>query len=304
MKNLQKFKKDIYSQFGEDGIIQEILNRISSNTDLNFWCCEFGAWDGLHLSNTARLIREEKYRAVLIEGDQKRIKDLECNFPENKVIKVCSFVSTTGDTSLDNILANTEIPLDFDFLSIDIDGMDYWILKSLIVYRPKVICIEFNPTIPNAVSFVQVNDHRIKHGSSAKAIECLGRDMGYGIVAATECNLFLVRNDFINFVLSNVPSLESLILLGNDPHYLFSGYDGSILSNKSEIRLGWHGTFPLATLEILPPYLRRYSGDYGALQHVLFRIFHFMHRENRTGLLLKKFLSRFTSRNASEERLL
>jgi len=298
MENLQKFKKNSYSQFGEDGIIQEILKRISTNVDLNLWCCEFGAWDGLHLSNTARLIKEDNYRAVLIEGDPKRIKDLTCNFPENQIIKVTSFVTTTGNTSLDNILSNTEIPLDFDFLSIDIDGMDYWILKSLISYRPKVICIEFNPTIPNAVSFVQANDQRIKHGSSAKAIESLGRDMDYGIVAATECNLFLVRNDFINFVLPILLPLESLIPLGNDPHYIFSGYDGSVLSNKSEIRLGWHGTFPLATLEILPSYLRRYSGDYGRLQHVLFRIFHFMHRENRTGLLLKKFLSRFISKDA------
>jgi hypothetical protein len=296
MENLQEFKKNSYSQFVEDGIIQEILKRISSNVSLNQWCCEFGAWDGLHLSNTARLIKEDNYRAVLIEGDQRRMEDLEFNFPSSQVIKIATFITTSGITSLDNILASTDIPKDFDFLSIDIDGMDYWIFKSLASYRPKVICIEFNPTIPNAVNFVQVNDQRVKHGSSAKAIESLGGEKDYGVVAATECNLFLVRNDLINFVLPHRPSLESIIPLGNDPQYLFSGYDGSVLSNKSEVRLGWHGTFSLEVLEILPPNLRKYSGDYGKMQHFMFRVFYFLHRQNRLRLLLKKFLSTFASK--------
>jgi hypothetical protein len=295
MKNLQEFKKNTYSQFGEDGIIQEILERISVNVSLNQWCCEFGAWDGLHLSNTARLIREEGFRAVLIEGDQSRLKDLEFNFPTTQVVKIASFVTATGITSLDNILSKTDIPIDFDFLSIDIDGMDYWIFKSLVNYKPKVICIEFNPTIPNAVDFVQVNDQRVKHGSSAKAIESLGRDKDYGVVAATECNLFLVRSDLINFVLPHPPSLESIVPFGNDPQYLFSGYDGSVLSNKSEVRLGWHGTFPLAALEILPRYLRRYSGDYGKFQHFMFRVFHFSHLQSKSKILAKKILSTFAS---------
>ena len=298
MEILGKFKEDSFSQSGEDGIIREILKRISSQSHLNSWCCEFGAWDGLHFSNTARLIKEDSYRAVLIEGDPARIKDLEFNFPQTEVIKVSSFVTTTGKTSLTNILEQSEIPLDFDFLSIDIDGMDYWILKSLVNFRPKLICIEFNPSIPNVVSFIQADDQNIKHGSSAKAIESLGRDMGYSVVAATERNLFLVRNDFVNTVSPTLPTLESLIPSGNDPQYLFFGYDGSVLSNKSDVQLLWHDTFPLATLEILPPYLKKYSGDYNYLQKKLFRAFHFTHRENKVAFLNKKILSRFKLRKS------
>jgi hypothetical protein len=42
-------KKNVYSQNGEDGIIDYILNKIP---DKDNWCCEFGAWDGKYLSNT------------------------------------------------------------------------------------------------------------------------------------------------------------------------------------------------------------------------------------------------------------
>lgn len=292
MEQLEKFKKNSFSQFGEDGLIREILKRISSKSDLNLWCCEFGAWDGLHLSNTARLIKEDNYRAVLIEGDPRRIKDLENNFPETHVIKISSFVTTTGETSLTNILVKTEIPADFDFLSIDIDGMDYWILKSLVNFRPKLICIEFNPSIPNVVDFIQVNDPSVKHGSSARAIQSLGKEMGYSVVAATECNLFLVRNDFLEIVSPTLPTLESLIPSGNDPQFIFSGYDGSVLSNKSNIRLIWHGSFPLTTIEILPSFLKKYSGDYNSFQRVLFRAFHFVRRANKVSFLQKKIISR------------
>ena len=112
---MEKFKVDVFSQNGEDGIIREILKRISSQSLLDLWCCEFGAWDGLHFSNTARLIKEDNYRAVLIEGDSRRIHDLELNFPQKDVVKISSFVTTTGKTSLTNILKETGIPKDFDF---------------------------------------------------------------------------------------------------------------------------------------------------------------------------------------------
>jgi hypothetical protein len=98
---ISEFKFNKFSQYGEDGVIKEILRRISAVSTLDQWCCEFGAWDGLHLSNTARLILEDDYKGVLIEGDPKRVEELGINFPGNKIQKICSFVTHSGDTSLD-----------------------------------------------------------------------------------------------------------------------------------------------------------------------------------------------------------
>ena len=49
---LEKYKKNFYSQSGEDGIINEILKRLDLYSRKNKWCCEFGAWDGKQSSNT------------------------------------------------------------------------------------------------------------------------------------------------------------------------------------------------------------------------------------------------------------
>ena len=292
MRPLESFQFNKFSQNGEDGIIQELLNRISLQTSLNRWCCEFGAWDGVHLSNTARLILEDDFKAVLIEGDPARIRDLQKNFPGDSVTKICSFVTPTGVTSIENILSRTMIPLDFDFLSVDIDGMDYWILESLRKYKPKVICIEFNPSIPNVVHFVQQFDPDIKQGSSAKAISDLGKMMGYSVVSATYCNLLLVRNEFINAVVETLPTLEELVPNGNDPQFIFCGYDGEVLSNKPTIDLIWHGKFPIKALQILPKNLRSFRGNYTITKKLTFLVFYFLRGEKDSKPLIRELLSK------------
>jgi len=295
MKPLVACKSNTYSQYGEDGVIAEILSRISSTFDIDHWCCEFGAWDGLHLSNTARLIKEENYKAVLIEGEKKRLKDLQSNFPQEGVIKICSFVTTEGPTSINQILERTNIPINFDFLSIDIDGMDYHILKSL-KYQPKLISIEYNPTIPNSIIFVQENNPKIKQGASARSILDLGKSMGYTVIAATDCNLFLLKNEYLSLFTIDLKTLEDLNPKGNDPQVIFSGYDGTLLSNKPNIILNWHGTFSLTKTQILPKYLRKFSGDYTVTQRRLFECFKILKSEYKASKILKDILGRILSK--------
>lgn len=274
MDALNRYKFDRYSHSGEDGIVQEIFLRLANQSiGLDRYCCEFGAWDGIHLSNTARLIKEQGYRAVLIEGDSWRINELKKNFPGENVTKICSFIQPSGPQSIDNLLRTTTIPTNFDFLSIDIDGMDYYILESMEIYRPKLICIEINPTIPNTVSFVQEKNSSVKHGASALAVLELAEAKGYVLVAATQCNLFLLKQELLAYVLPTKADLDEVFLAGLDVQYIFSGYDGTILSNKSHISLGWHGSLPLEKWQLLPRFLRKYSGDYSSFQRLCFLIF-------------------------------
>ena len=53
------------------------------------------------------------------------------------------------------MLEENNFIINFDFLSIDVDGCDYYLFESLTKYKPKLICIEYNPTIPNDVEFIQ-----------------------------------------------------------------------------------------------------------------------------------------------------
>jgi hypothetical protein len=231
--------------------------------------------DGIYLSNTYDLIRNKGYQAVLIEGDRNKYKLLCQNVPQQTAIKICRFVTLGGPSSLDSILQGTPIPLDFDFLSIDIDGCDYHIFESLKLYKPKIICIEFNPSIPNEIEFVQPADFAVKQGSSAKSIVQLGARKGYVLAATTVCNLVLVREDFKGEVLGAGPS--TLELLRDDAKwrtFVFFGYDGTVLTNRESISIPWHRlTVRPRQMQFIPRYLRKFGEDYSLLQKISFALF-------------------------------
>lgn len=125
MSSLLNYRKNIYSQNGEDGIIRELFSRLDIN---NGWFVEFGAWDGKYLSNTFALV-ERGWKGVEIEGDKTRFLDLQKLTKEypDQIFPVCAFVSESGEFSLESILEKTPIPHDFELLSIDIDSYDYQI---------------------------------------------------------------------------------------------------------------------------------------------------------------------------------
>ena len=268
--------RNVTSQFGEDGIIEEILRRISGGVvKRNGWCVEFGAWDGMFLSNTYNLIKNRNFSAVLIEGDPERVAELHHNMPEERVIKVQRWVEWVGSNSLDSILSETNIPIDFDFLSIDIDGCDYHIFDNLIKYRPKVVCIEYNPTIPNDVIFVQEKDFSVKQGCSPLSLVRLAEIKGYSLAACTQPNLVFVENSYAKAVIGlNEPTLDGLRADQELKTYLFVGYDGTLLSNKTQIPIRWHKfNISLRDIQYLPRFLRKYPNDYSLWNKVLLLLF-------------------------------
>ena len=284
---LNQYAKNIYSQFGEDGIIEKIPN--------DNYCVEFGAWDGIHLSNTANLILNKNYSAVLIEADAKKYEELIHNMVGRPVTMVNKYVTFDGENTLDNILKDTTIPVDFDFLSIDIDGSDYFILESLRHFKPKIICIEYNPTIPNEVDYIQPKDFSISRGSSAKSIVALAKMKSYELVSVTTCNLFFIHKSYLsNFGLQEGISLKQIRDDSEFKVYVFTGYDGTILLSK-ELLMPFHGLKAKdKEFQFLPTYLRRHKEDYNALQHRLFHFFKLFRKiRNPDWVKIKSKLRRF-----------
>ncbi|CAB4549976.1 unannotated protein [freshwater metagenome] len=269
--SLADFAGNRYSQSGEDGILQEIFRRIQTDVQSKRWCVEFGAWDGEYLSNTCSLIRDHGWNAVLIEGDADRAEQLRNNFPSSSVTALCAFVGLTQPTRLEDLLASSPCPSDFDFLSIDIDGCDIHILESLQSIAPKVICIEFNGAIPNEVEYVQPADFSVKQGSSALSIIGVASKKGYDLVALTATNLLFVRQDLTELVLGTQrPSLDDLRDDSDARCFIYSGFDGSLMTSKP-IKLHWHLVeVEPKHLHALPRPLRRFSNDYNPFQKVLF----------------------------------
>lgn len=262
---LAEYASDTYSQFGEDGIIAEVLNRIEARTTLDRWCVEVGAWDGVHLSNTARLIREDDYCGVLVEGDPQRALALNSAHPRRKVIGIHAMVGAEGTGSLNAILPRTVLPREFDLLSIDIDGNDFHVWRAMTHFEPKVVVIEFNPTVPNSVIWVQENEVGLRQGCSPAALVELGHHKGYQPVATTATNLIFVRNDLAAAVVGPTPLMLDDVRDDTEVRvYIFAGYDGTIHTSRP-MAVPWlgHLEIPSSKLQSLPRTLRHFYGGGG-----------------------------------------
>ena len=231
---LSKFKKDIVSQNGEDGIIEQIFNIIAPQ---NRWCAEFGAADGKWLSNTYNLDINHDWHRVLIEGNINRYNELyksDCNCDKNVVIN--AMVGFEEYNNLDSILLTTNIPIEFDFLSIDIDGCDYYIWESLLIYKPILVSIEFNPTVPNDIIFIQSKNMNVFQGCSLLALIELGKNKGYELIATTNCNAFFIINNYyscFNMKDNNINNMKY-----DAGRRIWEGYDGTVFTSNFD-RLIW-----------------------------------------------------------------
>ena len=269
MKDLDNFKKNIYSQHGEDGIIEEIFYRLKDLVDNQY--CEFGAWDGIHLSNVHALIKKKNSKALLIEPDKKKFIELCKNNPSPSIIKLNTFVGLKEKNKIDTLLKQNDFNINFDFLSIDVDSIDYYIFESLSMYKPKLICIEYNPTIPNDVYFVQ-KDFSSNQGASALSLIKLANSKNYHLVCTTETNLFFIHANYKKQVIGDKDlKLNDLIDDSKIKNYIFYGYDGSIFTSR-EVRLPWHNLV-VKDLNVLKWFLKKYPRNYNFLEKFLFKIY-------------------------------
>lgn len=202
MRDLLDNKKDVFTQNGEDGIIEAILGAAGTTSRT---CCEFGAWDGIHFSNCRRLILDG-WRALMIEGDTGRYQDLVRNYQGNTSVFCVNRFVDTGANSLGSILKEHGIE-ELDFLSIDIDGYDYDVLKTLDV-RPRVICIEVNAGhSPESDTLIDKEIAKDNVGQSMPSFVKVATEMGYRLVCYTG-NAFFVRADVVSA--SSLPTLTSV----------------------------------------------------------------------------------------------
>jgi hypothetical protein len=256
---LAEFADSITSQYGEDGIIRKIFEILPAVEQP--WCVEFGAWDGREHSNTWDLVSNRGWRGVLIEGNAVRYEELCSTYHGNPdAICVRRLVRLEGPDSLDMILTAHSVPENFDLLCIDVDGLDYHIWKSLGAFTPRLVLIEFNPSIPNDVAFVQDADPSVNHGNSLLALIRLGEEKGWELIATTPTNAFFVQAQYFDlFDIGN-----NHINMIHDPSgyetKLFQLYDGTLVL-EGHTRLIWHGGIEISqeAIQVLPPEQRVFA---------------------------------------------
>ena len=273
---------NVHSQFGEDRTLAQLLALLP---DCNGWCVEFGAWDGERFSNTLHLIEAAGYDGVMIEADAARFADLLAlaqRLP--RVFPVHRRVGWEGPDRLDAVLAELPVPHDFDVLSIDIDGNDFHVWYALIDYRPKIVVIEFNPTIPNEVEYIQPADVELEYGSGIASLVALGREKGYELAAATLCNAIFVDERYFKLLELEDNSVHALRTDLRAVTWMFTTHDGSVHLVGARW-LPWHDT-PMVAQEgaQVPRLLRMYPERMGFARRALYRLWRARRRRGTTSI--------------------
>jgi len=155
--------------------------------------------------------------------------------------------------SLNVCMANNR----FDLIVIDIDGADYHVFDSMVKHRAKVVMIEFNPTIPNNIVFIQPRDINIQQGNSLRALIELAQSKDYELVCTTTYNaIFVDRYYFEHAFKHKMPSPDNSIDKMHDvpmETQLFQLYDGTLKIEGCK-KLVWHKVkIDESKIQVLPP---------------------------------------------------
>ena len=223
LDKINKFEYKLTSQNNEDGIIDFLSKKIKKPDNFFF---EIGF--DFYEFNSLNLIKKN-WSGILIDGDQIKCDKLNVcinkYFPNSNTKIKNIFINYKNINKIINNFVNKK---NFDFFSLDTDGMDYWILQNL-KFKPKIICLEFNPwlgefnslVIPKKLNFNYKSD--MYFGASLQAYRNLLKKKNYKLVAIESSgnNAFFVQQNEFSF---NFKELNVEKNFKRDPKYTDEDY--------------------------------------------------------------------------------
>jgi|SRR6185437_10656966 len=193
----------IFSQWGDDGIIQYLINAIEMPKTF----VEFGV-QNYYEANTRFLLINDNWSGLIIDGSKENIESVYqqdiCWRFDLKAVD--AFITAEN---INNLISSNGFSGEIGLLSVDIDGNDYWVLKSIEVISPVVIIVEYNSTfgseryisIPYEPDFFRTKAHfsNLYWGASLPAFCHLCDEKGYTLIGCNSNgnNAYFVRNDKI-----------------------------------------------------------------------------------------------------------
>lgn len=209
INDLSEIEYKVFSQWGEDGIIDWITSKLK---DIPKSFLEIGT-ENYNESNTRYLLQNKNWTGYIVEGNKKAVEEIKKNrifWKYNLTVKN-AFINSTN---INQILKKIKIPKKIGLLSIDIDSIDYWVLKELKYVIPVIIVCEFNPlfgkkklvTVPNKKNFIRTKEHfsNLYYGASIKAFQSLLKKNGYIFIGTNTAgnNAFFIKKNYSKNVLN------------------------------------------------------------------------------------------------------
>lgn len=239
INDIADFEFKVFSQWGEDGILQ-LLTSVLEIKNKTF--IEFGV-ESFTESNCRFLLMNDNWRGFVIDGSSRNILNLKNSYYYWKY-DIVGYTSFVTPQNIDSVLAKSGFDQDLGILSIDIDGMDYYVLEAISFYKPRILIVEYNAllgphnsiTVPLNNSFVRRNAHwsNLYFGASLSALSYLAGLKGYSLVGvgSNGVNAFFVRDDVLSKSILNAVDpasayKESLFTESRDKNYDLTFIRGS-----------------------------------------------------------------------------
>jgi hypothetical protein len=204
IKSLHETEFKVFSQWGDDGIIQYLVNYLDIENKIFI---EFGVEDYLE-SNTRFLLINNNWSGLIMDGscsNVSKIKKSEMYWKYDLIAK-SAFITAEN---INQLIIEESIKGEIGLLHIDIDGNDYWIWKALKVVKPVIMIVEYNSifgyeraiTIPYESNFVASSSHfsYLYFGVSILSLCDLANENGYSFVGSNTAgnNAYFVKNEFL-----------------------------------------------------------------------------------------------------------
>jgi hypothetical protein len=202
--DLADYEFKVFSQWGEDGIIQYLSKAIEMKHKTFI---EFGV-ESFMEANCRFLLMKDNWSGYVIDASSSNIATLKNSYFywKYQIDAVNAFVTKDN---INDLLAESCFDEDVGILSIDIDGNDYFILEAINAVRPRILICEYNAvfgarkiSVPYDPDFSRTRKHysNLYWGASLSAMTFLGNRKGYSLVGinSSACNAFFVRDDLLN----------------------------------------------------------------------------------------------------------
>lgn len=205
ISSLSDVEFKVFSQFGDDGIIQWLVNNLEFP---NRTFIEFGV-ENYRESNTRFLMMNDNWSGLVMDGSESNVVQIINAEYYWKHTLNAKAVFIDAD-NINNLLASSEFDREVGILHIDLDGNDYWIWKEINVVSPIVVILEYNSvfgieraiTIPYDRTFSRIRAHHslLFWGASLRALHQLSADKGYSFIGCNSAgnNAYFVRKDKLN----------------------------------------------------------------------------------------------------------
>jgi hypothetical protein len=201
----------VSSQWGEDGIIEWLVHNLN---DMPETFMEFGV-ENYCEANTRFLLQHRNWRGLVIDGSGENVDYIRQDPISWRHDLTAVFAFVTRD-NINSIISGAGFEGELGILSIDIDGVDYWIWEAIDCVNPHILIVEYNSvfgdrvalSVPYRPDFVRGRAHysNLYYGLSIRAAEFLAAKRGYSFVGTNSAgsNAFFVRNDRVKEILKRV----------------------------------------------------------------------------------------------------